>query len=170
MVETYYGPDYKPGGGGGGSFGGLFLIALVLYAILFFSGGKQPSHHGRPRAYEPYISSYENETKKEIPNPYLITQRGIKECADERIRDAKNRILEKRAKAGEYGRADISTEQHIIEHWEKEKIKADKRFEKYKEQTKQILEKGYLTPKHKYWKMYEKMFGKEDWWPKNSKE
>ena len=46
------------------------------------------------------------------------------------------------------------------------KIKTDKKVEKYRKTIKEKIAKGYLTPDHAYYEDYEKIFGKEDWWPK----
>jgi len=46
------------------------------------------------------------------------------------------------------------------------KIKTDKKVEGYRKEIREKLEKGYLTPEHRYYGNYEKVFGKEEWWPK----
>jgi len=92
--------------------------------------------------------------ERAVPDPYALKiYVGIKEDALNDIEWAKKHLGEKHSKSS------IEIAKYRIES-------SGRMIADYRKRIKEKIEKGYLTPKHRYWNDYEKYFGEEDWWPK----
>lgn len=90
----------------------------------------------------------------------------IEYISDIKIRDDKIDTRNNLKRNIEDGKDYLHVFNETIVHLNKEIKILDDRIEKVRYQTKERIEKGYLTPKNRYYKDYEKIFGNEEWWPK----
>jgi hypothetical protein len=102
---------------------------------------------------------------------------GIKGCNDE-ARMKRERIIPSPVEVQQYfslrERALEDIEMSKKHHWKTEYTEGlikeyDNQIQKSREEIKDKIEKGYLTPENHYYEDYKKIFGNEEWWIREEK-